>query len=429
MLISLREQHLSGRVNGQVAVCSAHPRVLRAAATMAGRLGALLLIEATPNQVNLSGGYTGLTPAAFAADTRRLAAGCGVPPQRLVLGADHLGPYLWRRLPAAQAMAQAEALTRASVAAGYQKLHLDTGWGCADDPVGRLPVELTARRAAALCRVAESTARHAHQKPPLYVIGTEVPAPGGALAEDGTVAVTDPQHLRDELAAYEKAFRRAGTEPVWERVLAVVVQPGVDFGDTQAAAYRPEAAAALSAFHTHLPGAMIFEIHACDYQTPPALLQMVRDHFILLKIGPCLTYALRQALFDLARIEAALPELERRSDLITVMEQLMLARPEYWQTDYRGSEQKLRDLRCNSLRDRIRYYWSDPRARQACDLLTHNLRRPIARPLVHRFLPDLEDAVAAGTLIPTSRAVIQARIEAALTPYFQACHATPHRRR
>lgn len=363
-----------------------------------------------------------MTPAAFAAYFTRLAASCGVPRHRFVLGADHLGPYLWRRLPAKEAMIQAEALTRALVAAGYKKLHLDTCWGCADDPAGRLPAELAARRAASLRLVADAAARQAAVETPIYVIGTEVPAPGGALEADGAIAITDPLNLRDELSRYENAFHRAGIAPAWQGVLAVVVQPGVDFGDTQAAVYQPESAAALSAFHDQLPGNMTFEIHACDYQALPALQQMVRDHFILLKIGPCLTFALRETLFDLARIEAELQDLERPSNLIAVMEQLMLDQPEYWHTHYRGTAEELHQLRRTSLRDRIRYYWSDPRARRACELLVHNLRRPIARSLLRRFLPDLEEAVADGTLIPTARTVLQTRLEKALTPYFEACY-------
>ena len=101
---------------------------------------------------------------------------------------------------------------------------------------------------------------------------------------------------------------------------------------------------------------------------------------------------------------------------------LMLDQPEYWNSHYQGSAEELQQLRRASLRDRIRYYWSDPRARRACDLLVHNLRRPIARPLLHRFLPDLEKAAADGALIPTARTILQARLEASLNPYFEACY-------
>ena len=425
-LNDLRSRHLSGLSGGQVAVCSAHPLVLAAAAAGAKKDGALLLVEATANQVNLSGGYTGMTPADFADHMTRLAADSGLAPEQVLLGADHLGPHLWRKLPAVEAMTHAEALTRAFVAAGCGKLHLDTGRACADDPRGRLPVELAAQRAAALCRAAESTAGHFRKQPPLYVIGTEVPAPGGALGQDGAISVTNPQDLRAELAHYEKAFSRAGVEQAWERIIAVVVQPGVDFDNLRVAAYHWQAAAALSAFHERLPNAMTFEIHAADYQAPSALKQMVRDHFTLLKIGPCLTFALREALFTLAHIENELPGLAHPSDLMAVMERLMQAHPEHWDTHCHGTAQARYYLRRYGLRDRIRYYWPRTDARRACEQLMHNLRRPIPHPLLLQFLPDLAGAITNGTLPPKPEAILQSRIQSALHPYVDACRTHAH---
>ncbi len=426
MLNDLRSRHLLGRTGGQVAVCSAHPRVLAAAADRAKRDGALLLVEATANQVNLSGGYTGMTPSDFAGHMTRLAADRGLAREQILLGADHLGPHLWRQLPAMEAMTHAEALARAFVAAGYGKLHLDTGRACADDPSGRLPVKLAAQRAAALCRAAESTAAHFRKQPPLYVIGTEVPAPGGALGQDEAMIVTDARDLRAELAHYEEAFSRAGVEQAWKRIIAVVVQPGVDFNNHRAAAYDMQAAAALSAFHERLPNAMTFEIHAADYQAPSALKQMVRDHFTLLKIGPCLTFALREAFFALAHIENELPGLAQPSNLMAVMERLMQAHPEHWDTHCHGTAQERYYLRRYGLRDRIRYYWPRAEAQQACEQLMHNLRRPIPHPLLLQFLPDLAGAITNGALPPTPEAILQARIQSALHPFVDACRRHAH---
>jgi hypothetical protein len=63
------QDHLSKRKLGASAgiysVCSAHPWVIRAAAEQAAAAGSLLLIEATSNQVNQFGGYTGMRPAEF----------------------------------------------------------------------------------------------------------------------------------------------------------------------------------------------------------------------------------------------------------------------------------------------------------------------------------------------------------------------------
>ncbi len=421
LLKTLRHQHLSGRIGGRTAVCSTHPQVLQAAVRQALREQNALLVETTAHQVNQFGGYSGLTPAGFAQCMLKLAADLGLDHARITLGADHLGPSAWHRLPSQAAMAQAQALAQAVVAAGYRKLHLDTAGSCADDTRGGVPLETAAQRAAVLCRTAESAARDSGRTPPLYVIGTEVPAAGGSLADDGCIRVTDPQRLQTELRCYEKAFDRTGVASAWERVVAVVVQPGVDFNDHRTAAYQPAAAAALSSFHAQLPDPMTFEVHAADYQSPAALTDLVRDHFTLLKVGPCLTFALREALMALAHIEDALPGLTNRSNLIAVMEQLMLKDPRHWRSYYRGSAAELRYLRRYSLRDRIRYYWSHAHARQACETLITNLHRPIPQALLRQFLPDLDDAVSSAALTATPQAIIQSRIQAALQPYSEAC--------
>lgn len=413
LLTRLRESQ-SG---GIFAVCSAHPMVLESAMEMARAQGFPLLVEATANQVNPFGGYSGMTPADYAATVRESAAGIGLPAEQVWIGADHLGPHVWKHEPAAVALAKAATLARQCVQAGFHKIHLDTVQGCADDGLERLPLEETARRAAQLCQAAESAAG----QPPLYVIGDEAPPPGGGLEEGCPVTVTDPEHLPAALDVYERAFRTAGVASAWPRVMAMVVQPGVEFGDRHVAPYRPERAAALSAAHARLPGIMTFEVHATDYQTPQALKQMVRDHFKLLKVGPCLTFALRRALYALSRLEAAIGEIETPTRLPDVMERLMATQPKHWQSHYKGNPETLYQLRHSSLRDRIRYYWSRPEANQAVDQLLRNLRRPIADTLLRRHLPEphLLSQPGHGRFDPVK--AIKAAIQEALQPHADAC--------
>jgi sugar/nucleoside kinase (ribokinase family) len=168
-------------------VCSAHPMVIEAAVRQAAADGAALLVEATSNQVNHQGGYTGLTPEAFRDELHRTAHRVGLPADRIVLGGDHLGPNPWRHLPAEAALAQAETMVAAYVAAGFRKIHLDTSMGCEGEPE-HLPDSLTAARAARLARVAEDTAAGTAGRL-RYVIGTEVPTatgrPGHARSTPG----------------------------------------------------------------------------------------------------------------------------------------------------------------------------------------------------------------------------------------------------
>ena len=418
----LRTRHLAGEIGGLVAVCSAHPMVLDAIMAMAAAGGWPLLVEATASQVNPGGGYTGLTPAAYAADIRQRARVAGIADEQLFIGADHLGPHPWRRLPAAAAMAQAAGLATACLAAGFDKFHLDTSAVCIDDKGPRLPIETVVDRSVALCRTIEAAAADIDaDKRPFYVIGAEVPAPGGGLDESAPVPVTGAETLVEEIARYRRAFGEAGLADAWRRVMAVVVQPGVDFGDVRIAAYQPQRAATLSAVHAELPADLTFEIHATDFQDPVALHRMVADHFCLLKVGPCLTFALREALYALAHIEAQLPGVGERSDLIQVMEKLMCAHPEQWQGHYRGSSTELRFLRHFSFRDRIRYYWPHAEARRAVGRLLKNLERPVPASLLRQYLPELYPEICDHPRLLAPLEIVQHRIRRTLMPYIDAC--------
>jgi D-tagatose-1,6-bisphosphate aldolase subunit GatZ/KbaZ len=294
-----------GEQRGVTSVCSANPFVLEAAAARAARAGSLLCIESTASQVNQEGGYTGMTPAGFAAGVRTAAAAAGVPGDRLVLGGDHLGPFPWRDLPAADAMARAATLVRDCTLAGYEKMHLDASMSCADDPGGsggaRAETMATARPVE-LCLVAEEASAQAGTAAPVYVLGTEVPAPGGERAGDAGPQVTSGDAVTHTLASVRDAFAAAGLDDAWERVVAVVAQPGVEFGDDAVAEYDPVAAAGLTA---GVRGAwpVVLEAHSTDYQRPDGLAGLVRDGFAILKVGPWLTFALRVALFALEAIE------------------------------------------------------------------------------------------------------------------------------
>ncbi|MGE5257561.1 MAG: class II D-tagatose-bisphosphate aldolase non-catalytic subunit [Hyphomicrobiales bacterium] len=426
ILHDLRSDHLAGRRGGMLSICTARREVLAAAMDMAKTEDCDLLVEATANQVNQFGGYTGLTPAEFAAGLRGLAEETGFPPDRLVLGADHLGPYVWKSEPAVKAMDKACELARQCVRAGFRKIHLDTGFGCSDDPSPTLSPEQTADRAARLCRAAESASDLAPGRfpRPYYVIGVEVPLPGGSLDEIGEVDVTRTEDVAEMIRTCEVRFRADGLEGAWERVMGVVVQPGVDFGDTRIAPYRPEKTRGLSRYHDQLPGIMTYEIHSTDYQSEEGLTRMVRDHFILLKVGPCLTNAFREAVFALAGIETEWKGMRRGvqlSNIREVLEAAMLANPVYWRAHYRGSEAQLRFLRSNSYRDRIRYYWGHPAVAAALERLMANLRPPIPSRLVEAHLPDVCTAAASGPCPVDPAAIIRRCIQLPLEAYFRAC--------
>ncbi|HEY1386192.1 MAG TPA: class II D-tagatose-bisphosphate aldolase, non-catalytic subunit, partial [Dongiaceae bacterium] len=340
-LAQLLGSRAAARVRGIASICSAHPLVIEAALRCGKVENAKVLIEATCNQVNQDGGYTGMTPAAFRGFVEGIAARVGFPHDQLVLGGDHLGPNPWKALPAEQALARAEAMIAAYVDAGYRKIHLDTSMGCAGESPA-LADDLTAARAARLARIAEARAAMMDRPRPVYIIGTEVPPPGGATHVLDQLAITEPAAAERTRAVHGAAFAAAGIADAFERVIGIVVQPGVEFGNANVATYRPERARDLSAALARMPG-LLFEVHSTDYQPAAALAALVEDGFAILKVGPGLTFALREALYGLDAIATTLGVNPSGESLERTMERVMLAEPAHWRSHYGGTpgEQRL----------------------------------------------------------------------------------------
>jgi D-tagatose-1,6-bisphosphate aldolase subunit GatZ/KbaZ len=410
-----------GEVRGIPSVCSAHPWVLRAAMENATNTGAPLLVEATCNQVNQFGGYTGMRPGDFVRYIHSIAEENHFPVERVILGGDHLGPSVWQNEPAEVAMQKAEEMVRAYVRAGFTKIHLDASMNLAGDPTGVLPVEVCAIRAARLAKVAEQTWVGANLPAPRYVIGTEVPVPGGAREHENGVEITTVERVQDTLTVTREIFRREQVEAAWERVIAVVVQPGVEFGDDFVLAYQPEKAQDLARFIESEPK-LVYEAHSTDYQTREALKHLVRDHFAILKVGPALTFAFREAVFALAMIENELYPQATRSNLIEVLDMAMVRHPEYWRNYYHGTAEEQAFKRKFSLSDRARYYWMVPEVQGALERLLVNLGKgPLPRVLISQFVPDFTGKIERGEVENIPEAIILAKIGDILENYSTAC--------
>ena len=395
----------SGEAVGLASVCSSHPFVLKAAMQRAVRLGSTILVESTCNQVNQMGGYTGMTPDDFVAYIRALASQAGLELERVLLGGDHLGPSVWQAEPAESAMQKSIELVQAYVRAGYVKIHLDASMKLGDDDPGHpLDVELSARRAACLAEAAEQAhARLGAGPAPRYVIGSEVPIPGGAQMHEDQLQVTAAEDVRRTIEVTREAFMRLGLGPAWERVQAVVVQPGVEFGDDFVLDYQPR---------------MIFEAHSTDYQKRAGLRQLVRDHFAILKVGPALTFAMREAIFALAWMEDELFPGSERSGMEAALEQAMLREPRHWQKYYHGTAQELAFARKYSLSDRSRYYWSNGKVQAALNRLLANLStRPLPLALLSQFAPEQLAHIRKGRIKNNPEAIILDRIDRVLEDY------------
>jgi D-tagatose-1,6-bisphosphate aldolase subunit GatZ/KbaZ len=189
------------------------------------------------------------------------------------------------------------------------------------------------------------------------------------------------------------------------------VQPGVEFGDDFVMSYVPEAARGLSEFIEAQP--MIYEAHSTDYQTREALKDLVRDHFAILKVGPALTFAYREAVFALAMIETECIPANQRSNFIQVLDSVMVDQPAHWKDYYQGTEQEKSVKRKFSLSDRVRYYWTVPGVQRSLTRLMHNLGEgPLPYSLSSQFL---------GQTGMTARQVLRWKVDKVLMDYLAAC--------
>ncbi|WP_170507297.1 class II D-tagatose-bisphosphate aldolase non-catalytic subunit [Ruegeria arenilitoris] len=370
MSIDLKKIVAQNRSGDPVALpsfCTANAYVLRDITRFAAENELPALIEATCNQVNQFGGYTGQKPADYASALRKMADDAGMSSGYLILGGDHLGPNPWRHLPADEAMDHAKVLVKDYVEAGFTKIHLDASMTCGGEPTPSF--ELVARRSAELCVVAEEYAPDASALS--YVIGTEVPVPGGESDDMSGIQVTTPDRLADTIETHRVAFGTAGVPQGIEKAIAVVVQPGVDFSHEDVFHYnRAKAADLTQAIQSY--DDIAFEAHSTDYQSTGNLSHLVTDHSVILKVGPELTFRFREGVMALDQIEAALNVPVPAAIKNTIL-RAMAEEPAEWANYYQGSDEHVEFLKIYSLSDRIRYYWDRPPVSSAFEHLVANL--------------------------------------------------------
>lgn len=415
---------------GICSICSANGFVIEAAMEKALETDEYVLIESTANQVNQYGGYTGMKPVDFKNYIFSIAEKMKFPYDRIILGGDHLGPLVWKNENEESAMEKAAELIRQYVHAGFTKIHIDTSMQLADDLTGQtFGNEIIARRGAILCRIAEETYREIKKQkadsiPPVYVIGSEVPIPGGAQSCE-EMSVTLSSDFQETVEVYRSYFNKYGLDDAWGRVVGVVVQPGVEFGDQMIHEYDREKALALTTALKNYPN-LVFEGHSTDYQTPHCLRQMVEDGIAILKVGPALTFALREALFAMSLMEQEL--LPKRSELkpsdfILTLDNEMIKNPVYWKSYYHGDEHWQSLSRKYSLSDRCRYYLPNPEVYASIKRLVENLTiTGIPLPVLSQYMPVQYRRVRDGRLKNTPEALIKDRIRNVLEDYNYAVH-------
>ncbi|NLM09289.1 MAG: class II D-tagatose-bisphosphate aldolase, non-catalytic subunit [Clostridiaceae bacterium] len=414
---------------GIYSACSANDIVLEACMERAMQDSFYVLIEATANQVNQYGGYTGMKPQDFKSFVLSIAKRVNFPADKIILGGDHLGPLTWQSLPAKEAMEEAKELIRQFVLAGFTKIHIDTSMHLGDDDRSKkLEKTVIARRGAILAKAAEEAykelvASNPDALHPVYVIGSEVPIPGGSQGEEDELQVTTVNDFSETVDLFKEAFLSNDLSEAWDNVIAIVVQPGVEFGDESIHEYDRNAAKELCEELKNYP-TLVFEGHSTDYQTPEALKAMVEDGIAILKVGPALIFALREALFALNHIENEL--FQHRSDVqlsrfIEVLDEAMVKNPANWIKHYHGSQEKIRLARKYSFSDRCRYYFPVPEVKEAISRLMQNLKStdiPIS--LISQYMPVQYYRIRKGLLSKEPESLAKDRVKNCIDQYLYA---------
>lgn len=428
----LVSKYKSGEKAGIFSVCSSNKYVIEAAMDRLRDKDMHLLIESTANQVDQFGGYTGMTPKDFMKYIHNLAEENNFPVDRIILGGDHLGPLTWTKLGEEKAMENSKTLIREYVLAGFTKIHIDTSMPIIGDfENGVFGDDLIAERAATLCRVAEdSYTELLNEKPesvhPVYVIGSEVPIPGGAQAdeeEEEGIAVTKVENLVNTIETFKNAFESHGVGDAWQYVVGVVVQPGVEFGSEQVWKYDREKARELSEALKDYPE-LVFEAHSTDYQTDEALNEMVEDGFIILKVGPALTYGFREAAFELNLMENELLKYNANIELSKFREILefnMVKNNGYWKNHYSGTQEKIKFDRIYGLSDRCRYYLPIEEVNYSLEKMIENLKQvDIPLTLVSQYMHNQYKKIRSGKMELTVENLLKDRIGEYIDDYIYA---------
>ncbi|MDK2818719.1 MAG: class II D-tagatose-bisphosphate aldolase, non-catalytic subunit [Spirochaetota bacterium] len=388
MIETIISQNRIQNKGGLICICSAHEDVIHASFDFLSQNPEVKIsIESTVQQVNQDGGYTGMTPQDFSDKVRDIAKIYNISSDQYVLAGDHLGPNAWKSLSSSKAMGKSLVLVEEYVKAGYTKLHIDPSMSCNDDN-SPLSIEVIADRTAILIQRAEKTAiDHLGSSDHLfYIVGTEVPVPGGSQEHEDHVSVTPLQEVEYTIKVIKEYLGKYNLQHIWSKVKGVVVQPGVEFGDDFVFPYIQGQAKELKLAITDY-NHLVYEAHSTDYQTTQALSGLVHDHFAILKVGPELTFSWREALFALDKIEQENPNITPKSNIREFIETEMLAHPEYWKYYYNGSTEELAFKRVYSLSDRIRYYWNSPKIAKKIQDSYPNLEKALNYALVSQYLP------------------------------------------
>jgi len=376
-------------LKGIISVCSSNEIVIEAVFKRLKNTNMPVIIESTANQVNQFGGYSGLTPSQFKEKVFRIAQKVNFPFERIILGGDHLGPLVWRDQEPEIAMEYAKQMITEYIKAGFTKIHIDTSMPLKGEK--SIDDEIIAKRTAMLCKVAEEcfekiSINNPHATRPVYVIGADVPPPGGESSI--CQRVTTKEELERSLEYFKEAFKKEGIDYIFDYVIALVANFGFGFGNDEIVDFDMEKVKPLKELLAKYN--IVFEGHSTDYQTKENLKRMVECGIAILKVGPALTFALRETLVALSHIEEEIysNEKEKLSRFREVLLNTMLTDKDHWSKYFDESDKLIRTKLLYSYLDRWRYYFENKNVKNAFYSLIGNLRNIEILPwLVSQYFP------------------------------------------
>ena len=429
-MIDIVKNYKNGKHNGIISVCCSNKFVIEAAMDKLINTDLYLLVEATANQVDQFGGYTGMKPADYRDFIYNICEENNFPKDRVILGGDHLGPLTWRNMDSDKAMENAKELIRQYVLAGFTKIHLDTSMQLkGDKESGLFNTDVIADRAGILCKVAEDAYLELKEKNnealhPVYIIGSEVPIPGGAQAtEEEGLQVTKVDNFETTIRTFKEAFIKYGANEAIDYIIGVVVQPGVEFSSDEVWEYNREKAGELSKAIKRYPN-LVFEAHSTDYQTKYKLRELVEDGYIILKVGPAFTFGFREGAFSLNDIEEELLKFNPNYELSKFKEVLdfsMVKNPKEWTKHYSGSGDKIKLERKFSLSDRCRYYMPNDNVDFTLNRMINNLSNiEIPLTVVSQYMHNQYIKIREGKLRLSPTELLKDRIGEYIDDYIYA---------
>lgn len=253
----------------------------------------------------------------------------------------------------------------------------------------------------------------------------EVSVPGGTQTAEA-LEVTSSRDFEATLSVFRAAFQSGGAASALEHIVAVVIQPGVEFSNDSVSEYDSAAAAELCRSLATHPG-LVFEGHSTDYQTRPCLAAMARDGIAIQKVGPALTFALREGLFALSMMERELLPEAARASFMETLDAAMVRSPGHWENYYRGTPAEQALQRRYGQSDRCRYYLAEPDVRKAVERLMENLRQTgLPLPLINQYLPVQYWKIRARALRPDPVALAVDKVGGVIDDYLAAYDLPVH---